>query len=158
MAEDRLEGLAGGFVPTTPCPLLIRPVRPLPNGRIPPLHEDQNQYPLLKDTPEIRFIRMLGPIPYFIKRVPPQYCSWVSKYLLSDLTREHGISGKGGLTNRPFPIKTQWMQYTWHHVWGASDGLLGRIFHCYIRMGTWPTFRRLLLRVQGKYRAAFTPI
>ena len=50
MAEDRLEGLTGGFVPTTPCPLLIRPVRPLPNGRIPPLHEDQNQYPLLKDT------------------------------------------------------------------------------------------------------------
>ena len=25
-------------------------------------------------------------------------------------------------------------------------------------MGTWPTFRRLLLRVQGKYRAALTPI
>ena len=25
-------------------------------------------------------------------------------------------------------------------------------------MGTWPMFRRLLLRVQGKYRAALTPI
>ena len=52
MAEDRLEGLAGGFAPTTPCPLLIRPVRPLPNGRIPPLQEDKNQYPLLKETHE----------------------------------------------------------------------------------------------------------
>ena len=27
-----------------------------------------------------------------------------------------------------------------------------------VNMETWPTFRRLLLRVQGKYQAALTPI
>ena len=36
---------------------------------------------------------------------------------------------------RPRPainLRRSGMQYTWCHVWGASDGLLGRIFHCYI--------------------------
>ena len=76
MAEDRLEGLAGGFAPTTPCPLLIRPVRPLPNGRIPPLQEDKNQYPLLKDiherTPSLNriFTQVLTSL-----KGSPQYCS-----------------------------------------------------------------------------------
>ena len=59
--------------------------------------------------------------------------------------------------NRPFPLRRNGMQYTCRHVWGASEGLLGRIFHCYY-MRTWPMFRRLLVRVQGKYRAASTPI
>ena len=36
------------------------------------------------------------------------------------------------LINRPFPLRCNGMQYTWRHVWGASEGLLGRIFHCYI--------------------------
>ena len=33
--------------------------------------------------------------------------------------------------NRPFPLRRNGMQYTWRHVWGASDGLLGWIFHCW---------------------------
>ena len=40
MAEDRLEGRGGGFAPTTPCPPLITPVRPLPSGRIPALQRE----------------------------------------------------------------------------------------------------------------------
>jgi len=42
MAEDRLEGLGGGFAPTTPCPPLITPVRPLPSGRIPALQGEDS--------------------------------------------------------------------------------------------------------------------
>ena len=45
----------------------------------------------------------------------------------------------------------------WRHVWGCLRWPAGANFPL-LYMGTWPTFRRLLLRVQGKYRAALTPI
>ena len=59
--------------------------------------------------------------------------------------------------NRPFPLRRNGMQYTWRHARDVSEGLLGRILHC-LYLGTWPTFGQLLLCVQGKYRAALTPI
>ena len=35
-------------------------------------------------------------------------------------------------SNGPFPSRRNGMQYMWRRVWGASEGLLWRIFHCYI--------------------------
>ena len=35
--------------------------------------------------------------------------------------------------NRPFPLTSKYVWNPWRHVWGASEGLLGRIFYCYIR-------------------------
>lgn len=37
IAEEREDGLLGGLVAESPWPVLIRLVRPLPNGSIPPL-------------------------------------------------------------------------------------------------------------------------
>ena len=37
------------------------------------------------------------------------------------------------VVNRPFPLTSKYVRNPWCHVWGASEGLLGRIFYCYIR-------------------------
>ena len=37
------------------------------------------------------------------------------------------------VVNRPFPLTSKYVRNPWRHVWGASAGLLGRIFYCYIR-------------------------
>ena len=42
-------------------------------------------------------------------------------------------SEEKNLLNRPFPLTSKYVWNPWRHVWGASEGLLGWIFHCYIR-------------------------
>ena len=59
--------------------------------------------------------------------------------------------------NRPFPLRHNGKQNTWRHAWCASEGLLGRILHCYI----WEHDLRsnsCCFLYRGKYRAALTPI
>ena len=56
-----------------------------------------------------------------------------------------------------FPIKMQCNAiYVTSHL-GCLRWLAGVNFPL-LYMGTWPMFRQLLLRIQGKYRAALTPI
>ena len=38
----------------------------------------------------------------------------------------------GLVANRPFPLTSKYVLNTWCHIWGASEGLLGWILHCYI--------------------------
>ena len=33
-------------------------------------------------------------------------------------------------SNRPFPLTSKYVPNPWRHIWGASEGLLGWIFHC----------------------------
>ena len=35
--------------------------------------------------------------------------------------------------NRAFPLRCNGMQYTWRHIWGALEGLLDQILHCYMQ-------------------------
>ena len=64
---------------------------------------------------------------------------------------------KEGMTPIDLSIKTQWNAIYVTSRLGCLGGPAGANFPL-LYMGTWPTFRRLLLRVQGKYRAALTLI
>ena len=70
-------------------------------------------------------------------------------------TQQHADSGR--TSNRPFPLRRNGMQLYMTSRLGCLRWPAGMNFTL-LYMGTWPTFRRLLLRVQEKYRAALAPI
>ena len=50
--------------------------------------------------------------------------------------------------NRPFSLTSKYVQNTWRHAWGALEGMLGRILHCYIQERSLRS-DECCLRVQG---------